>query len=323
MGVGHFHSHSPKGRGQTGTRRLKLALALTVAYMIAEAVGGWFSNSLALLADAGHMLTDAGALALTLSAAWLAARPATPEKTYGYYRLEILAAFINGILLALIALSIVYEAFERFGSPTEVDGLKMTAIATGGLFVNLICAKLLSHSHEHDLNMRAARLHVLSDALGSIAAIFAGTVIVLFGWYWADAASSMLISVVIVYSAWRIISDSVHILLEGTPSHVNVRAVQEAIASTTGVSDVHDLHVWSISSGMVAVSAHVRHSNGTSANKILAEIRAMMHDRFEVDHLTIQMEQEDFVDEMGHMCSTCETVPVDASEETSLDGRTA
>lgn len=286
-------------------RRLRWALVLTASYMVAEAVGGWYANSLALLADAGHMLTDAGALALALAAIWFASKPANPQKTYGYYRLEILAAFVNGIALALIAASIVLEAVERWNSATQVDGTTMTLIAAGGLTVNLICAFLLSKSHEHDLNMRSAWLHVMSDALGSVAAIIAGIAVIMYGWAWADAVTSVLISLIIVYNAWGIISESVHVLLEGTPAHINMTALREAIMTTRGVTEVHDLHVWSISSGLVAVSAHVRHDVASNGNEVLRALRVELHDRFGIDHVTIQIETEDFSDEMAHMCGQC------------------
>lgn len=305
MGASHSHDHARGERDAGSVRALKAALALTSLYMVAEALGGWFSNSLALIADAGHMLTDTGALALTLGAIWFASQPATPRKTYGYYRVEILAAFINGIALAVIALSIVYEAYRRWSSPAEIDGATMTAIAVGGLAVNLACAHLLSGAGAHDLNMRAAWFHVVSDALGSVAAIAAGALVLIFGWGWADAASSVLISLIIVYNAWGIISESVHVLLEGTPSHINLAALREEILSTEGVTGVHDLHVWSISSGMVALSAHINRSKDRKEGEILTLLRKKLHDGFGIDHLTIQVEGEDFHGIDGNLCDAC------------------
>jgi len=229
--------------------------------MFAEAIGGWLTNSLALFADAGHMLTDVAALTLTLAAIWFAARPATPRKTYGYYRLEILAAFVNGIALVLISFWVIYEAFERWQSPPEVKGFELTLIAVGGLVINLICAYLLHGGHEHDLNMRSAWLHVVGDALGSVTAIAAGVLIVAFGWLWADAVCSVLISLIIVFGAWRLIRESVNVLLEGTPSHINLTAVEQTIRQTESVENVHDLHVWTITSGMEALSVHIVQRN--------------------------------------------------------------
>ncbi len=272
--------------------------------MVAEVVGGWLTNSLALLADAGHMLTDVAALTLTLVAIWFAARPATPRKTYGYYRLEILAAFVNGIALVLISLWVIYEAFERWASPPEIKGLELTIIAVGGLLINLICAYLLHGGHEHDLNMRSAWLHVIGDALGSATAIVAGILIIAFGWFWADAVCSVLISLIIVFSAWRLIRESVNVLLEGTPSHINLTAVEQTIMQTENVENVHDLHVWTITSGMEALSVHIVHKETISQANFLKNIREKLHDEFGIDHLTIQMEtREDEQSNLYHCFS--------------------
>ncbi|MEP6902512.1 MAG: cation diffusion facilitator family transporter, partial [Actinomycetota bacterium] len=203
--------------------KLKLALLFTAVYMFAEAIGGWLTNSLALLADAGHMLTDVAALTLTLAAIWFAARPATAKKTFGYYRLEILAAFVNGIALVLISLFVIYEAYQRWQTSPAIKGTALTVIAVGGLLVNIVCAWLLHGDHTHDLNMRSAWLHVIGDALGSVTAIAAGVLIVSFGWLWADAAGSVLISLIIIFGAWNLIKESVNVLLEGTPAHINIK----------------------------------------------------------------------------------------------------
>lgn len=258
--------------------------------MIAEAVGGWLTNSLALLADAGHMLTDVASLTLTLGAIWFASRPATPNKTYGYYRLEILAAFVNGVALAAISIWVIYEAWGRWLEKPEIFGTGLTAVATGGLVVNLVAAWLLHGDHKHDLNLRGAWLHVIGDALGSVAAIAAGVLILAFGWLWADAAASVLISVIIIYGAWKLIRESVNVLLEGTPSHINVRAVEETLMDVGGVVDVHDLHVWTITSGMEALSVHVVHDETLSQNELLGNIRNRIFDNHGIDHLTIQVE---------------------------------
>jgi cobalt-zinc-cadmium efflux system protein len=270
--------------------------------MFAEAIGGWLTNSLALLADAGHMLTDVAALALTLAAIWFAARPANAKKTFGYYRLEILAAFINGIALVLISLWVIYEAYERFYEPPEVAGLQLTLIASGGLIVNLIAAYLLHGDHAHDLNMRGAWLHVMGDALGSVTAIVAGGLIIAFGWFWADAVCSVLISFIIIFGAWNLIKESVNVLLEGTPAHINLRAVEDAILETEDVADVHDLHVWTITSGIEALSVHVVHTPETPQAELLRRIRIKLHDRFGIDHLTIQMETLDAGQLDAHAC---------------------
>jgi cobalt-zinc-cadmium efflux system protein len=272
--------------------------------MIAEAIGGWLTNSLALIADAGHMLTDVAALTLTLFAIWFAARPATSQKTYGYYRLEILAAFINGIALVLLSIWIIYEAIERWQVPPEIKGLELTVIATGGLVINIIAAYLLHSDHKHDLNMRGAFLHVMGDLLGSVAAIAAGISIIAFGWFWADAVGSALISLIIIFGAWRLILESVNVLLEGTPRHINLAAVESAILETAGVGGVHDLHVWTISSGIDALSAHISHDDTVVHSELLAVVRAKLHDSFGIDHLTIQMETLDLEAEAIYVCET-------------------
>ncbi len=270
--------------------------------MFAEAIGGWLTNSLALLADAGHMLTDVAALSLTLAAIWFAARPATAKKTFGYYRLEILAAFVNGIALVLISLWVIYEAYERWQAPPAIKGTALTIIAVGGLLVNLVCAWLLHGDHEHDLNMRSAWLHVIGDALGSVTAIAAGVLIVSFGWLWADAASSVLISLIIIAGAWNLIRESVNVLLEGTPAHINVKAVEDVIRRTENVEDVHDLHIWTITSGMEALSVHIIHREEVSQKALLQTIRTRLHDEFGIDHLTIQMETLEEEQISAHPC---------------------
>lgn len=270
--------------------------------MIAEFVGGWLTNSLALIADAGHMLTDVAALTLTLAAIWFASRPATAQKTFGYYRLEILAAFINGIALVLLSLFVIYEAYERFYETPDVKGFQLTIIAVGGLFINLLAAYLLHSDDKHDLNMRGAWLHVMGDALGSVAAIIAGVLIYAFGWIWADAVTSILISLIIIFSAWNLIKESVNVLLEGTPAHINLKAVEETIRKTQNVADVHDLHVWTITSGMDALSVHIIHEKEVLQADLLKAVRAKLHNEFGIDHLTIQMETLENSDLKSHPC---------------------
>lgn len=272
--------------------------------MVAEFVGGLLANSLALLADAGHMLTDVAAMSLTLFAFWFAARPATSRKTYGYYRMEILAAFVNGIALALLSLWIVYEAVSRWWSPAEVKGFQLLVIASGGLIVNVIAAILLHSGHKHNLNMRGAFLHVLGDLLGSVAAIIAGILVLSFGWMWADAAGSILISLVIVAGAWRLILDSVNILLEGTPAHIHLPSVERELIETPGVIGIHDLHIWTISSGIHALSVHISHDESVSHSDLLGVVRRKLHDSFGIDHLTVQMETADLETEAVYVCET-------------------
>ncbi|MBC7909582.1 MAG: cation transporter [Pyrinomonadaceae bacterium] len=299
----HTHAHGgANGRASRSRRRLSIVLALTAVYMVAEAVGGWWTGSLALLADAGHMLTDVAALALALTAIWFGSRPATPNKTFGYYRLEIFAALINGVALVLISLLIFYEAYARWNNPPAVKSGVMMIVATGGLLINLVCAWLLHGDHLNDLNVRGAWLHIIGDALGSVGAIIAGALMTFYGWYAADPLFSVIISLLIVWSSWHLIRESVNVLLEGTPAHINLAAVEEAILKTDGVQDVHDLHVWTITSGREALSAHVIHAEMISQPALLKELRAKLLDRFGVDHLTIQMETADFEDEAFHFC---------------------
>jgi cobalt-zinc-cadmium efflux system protein len=296
---GHIHRQSPIAGNR---RRLSIVLLLTAVYMIAELLGGLWTGSLALLADAGHMLADVAALVLALMAVWFGARPATPRKTFGYYRLEILAALINGVGLVLISFLIFYEAYQRWFARPGIRGVPMTAVAAGGLIVNLICALLLQRDRDLDLNVRGAWLHVIGDALGSTGAIIAGALIMLFGWTAADSLISVFIGLLIVWSSWHLIRDATNVLLEGTPAHINLAAVEQAIMETEGVSDVHDLHVWTITSGREALSAHVIHAYSISQPNLLKELRAKLLDRFGVDHLTIQMETADFEDEAIHFC---------------------
>lgn len=297
----HNHTHN-RQRKVESWRRLSVVLFLTAFYMLAEVLGGWWTGSLALLADAGHMFTDVAALILALTAVWFGSRPATSRKTFGYYRLEIIAALVNGVALVVISLFIFYGAYERWLSPPVIRSGPMIVVALGGLVVNLICARILHARHEVDLNLRGAWMHVMGDALGSVAAILAGVCMALFGWYAADALFSVVISLLIIWGSMRLIRESTNVLLEGTPSHINLTAVEDAILDTKGVADVHDLHVWTITSGREALSAHVIHVDSISQPDLLRELRTKLHDRFGVDHLTIQMETPDFEDETFHFC---------------------
>src|ERR1700682_3270539 len=298
---GQPRKHHPHDASDS-RRRLSLVLLLTAACMIAEACGGWFTGSLTLLADAGHMLTDVAALGLALMAVWFSARPATSTKTFGYHRLEILAALINGVALVVIALLIFYEAYRRWASPPVVRGSWVIFFATGGLLINLVSARILHGRHEVDLNLRGAWLHVIGDALGSVAAIVAGAIISVHRWYGADPLFSVIIGMLIVWSSWSLIREATNVLLEGTPAHINLAAVEAAILQTEGVDNVHDLHVWTITSGREALSAHVIHAESVAPPVLLQELRTRLHDRFGVDHLTIQMETTEFEDDTFHFC---------------------
>jgi cobalt-zinc-cadmium efflux system protein len=268
-------------------------LSLTVAYMLAEFIGGFLTNSLALLSDAGHMLADVAALVLAMLALWFASRPITPRKTYGYYRLEILAALANGVALVVISLLIFYEALQRIRHPEPVDYGWMMIVAGGGLAINIVSAVMLHSASEENLNMRGAFLHVIGDALGSVGAIAAGFVIWKWEWTLADPIFSIAMCLLIIYSSWRLIRESVNVLLEGTPSHINIRAVVQSMHSVSGVADVHDLHVWTITSGKEALSAHVTLEPGASHRAALEALQEKLQTEFNIGHVTLQLELPD------------------------------
>ena len=273
-------------------RRLALALGITATVMIAEAVGGWLAGSLALLADAGHMLADAAALGLALFVARVAQRPATPERSFGLLRLEILAALVNGALLIAIAIGIGIEAWHRLKAPPLVDGPLLLGVAGIGLVANLISLRILHHGHEHSLNQRGAYLHVLGDLLGSVGALAAGAIVVATGWVLADPLISVLITLLVLGSAWRLIKESTDILMEATPNHIALGDVHDRIASVPGVDSVHDLHVWTVTSGVVAMSGHLVVRNPTDNQPVLEAVQGRMRE-LGINHVTVQMEREE------------------------------
>jgi cobalt-zinc-cadmium efflux system protein len=298
--MSHEHNKEhPRHTHGSNRRRLIAVLSLTLTYMLAEAIGGFLTNSLALLSDAGHMLADVASLVLALLALWFAARPVTTRKTYGYYRMEILAALANGAALVVISLLIAYEAFHRIKSPEAVKGFEVTLIAIGGLAVNAVSAFVLHAASRENLNMRGAFLHVIGDALGSVGAIVAGVLIWKWGWVLADPLISIAMCLLIIYSSWQLIRESVNILLEGTPSHINIRAVVDAMHSVSGVSDVHDLHVWTISSGKHALSAHVTVDANVAHRDALEALQAQLRSGFNIGHVTIQIETPDEEEQAG------------------------
>jgi cobalt-zinc-cadmium efflux system protein len=291
----HIHDHlramARPGRAESGPR-LAWTLGLTLLYMVAEVVGGYLSDSLALLADAGHMLSDAAALGLSLFAAWISKRPPTPQHSYGYYRAEILAALANGATLVAISIFIFVEAFGRLNEPQEVGGRLMLSIAAGGLVINLIGLAILHGGRSANLNVHGAWLHLLSDALGSVTAIVAGGLVWWFGWNLADPVASILIGLLVIYSSWHLLQQAIAVLMEATPAHLNVEEVSRAIGQCAGVLGVHDLHIWTITSGMESLSAHVILANGHESATALEDVGRMLHDRFGIDHITIQIEPE-------------------------------
>ncbi|HET7322356.1 MAG TPA: cation diffusion facilitator family transporter [Longimicrobiaceae bacterium] len=291
---GHAHGHGHSHAGAGNARRLGIVLVLVLLYMAAEVVGGLLTNSLALLADAGHMLSDAGALALSLFAVWISRKPATPSHTYGFYRTEILAALANGATLVAISIYVFFEAIRRLGEPPSVQGGLMMAIAVGGLIVNLASLWILESGREANLNVRGAWLHVLTDALGSVGTIVAGALIWALGWEWADPVASLLIGLLVLYSSWALLREAVAVLMEGAPGHIDVDRVRAALVELPGVLSAHDLHVWTITSGMIALSAHVHSAPDRPQGALLNEIRGMLQERFGIEHVTVQVEPEDF-----------------------------
>jgi cobalt-zinc-cadmium efflux system protein len=284
--AGHDHSH----HRDIGQRRLLVVLAITATFMVAEFVGGWLSNSLALMADAGHMLSDVAALGLSIFALGIARRPATQEKTYGYLRTEILAALINGVTLVVIAAAIIWQAWGRFFNPEPVEGGLMLVVAAAGLLSNVVAAVLLHASSGHNLNVRGAYLHVLGDLLGSVGAIIAAVVILLTGWLPADPLISFVVALLILAGSWRLIRESVDILLEAVPKHIDMEEVRRTISEIPGVDAVHDLHVWALTSGFLAMSGHALIREPSRHRPILLEIHARMHDDFGISHVTVQIE---------------------------------
>ncbi len=299
QGEAQVSGHRPNAPGELqverrqGTRSLRIALCITVTFMLVELVGGWWTNSLALLADAGHMLTDAAALGLSLFAIWFMRRPATPEKTYGYFRVEILAALINGTALLVIAFFILWESYHRFREPEAILSVQMLVIATIGLGANLFSAWILHSCHHESLNLRGAFLHILGDVLGSIGAMIAAGAIILWGVYWADPVVSALVSLLILVSAWRLVRDSVEVLLEGTPAHVNLSLMKQELCKVTGVDSVHDLHVWTLTSGVHAMTCHAVVQEEGSDRGALEQLIAISREQFDIHHTTIQIERQD------------------------------
>ena len=302
-GHSHAHPHAHHGHGAS-QRALAIPLVLVVAYMVAEVVGGLLANSLALLADAGHMLSDGAALALSLFAIWAARQPAGPQHTYGHARTEILAALVNGVTLVAIAIYIFIEAFQRWGQPPEVQGAWVMAVAAGGLLVNLIGLKLLMGGKDDNLNIRGAWLHVASDALGSVGAIAAGALVWAFGWNWADPAVWVVIGLLVMYSAFALLKETVGVLMEWAPGSVDVEKVQFAIQALPGVEQVYDLHVWTIGNGKVAHSTRVVHAASHPSTETLEAIHTMLHADFQIHHATVQLEPVGF-DQKDRCCGDC------------------
>ena len=301
-GAGHHEAgrHAAHDRAPATTRALRTALVVTAVFFVAEVIGGFVSNSLALLADAGHMLTDVGALALSLFVAWFSRQAATPQKTYGYLRWEILAALLNGAVLLVVSIWICIEAVMRFGNPEPIASGIMLAVASAGLAVNVIAAVALHGAHGHDLNVRGAYLHVIGDLLASVATIAAALVIRATGWLAADPITSIVSTVFIVRGAWRLVTDAVDVLLEATPSHIAIADVRSRIERVPHVESVHDLHVWTVTSGVIAMSAHAIVREADRHQQVLEDVHDAMQ-AMGIAHVTVQLERQEMYDREAHL----------------------
>lgn len=288
MGAGHSHSHAPDR--SAGKRALKIAVAMTTTFMVAEVVGGLLSGSLALLADAAHMLSDSASLMIALGAIWLAERPPTLQRSFGYQRAEILAALLNGLTLVVVSLWIFYEAFKRLQDPPEVVGGAVLVVAVIGLVVNLAAAWVLSRDRQESLNVSAALRHVLADLAGSVGVIVAAVIILLTGWREADPIVGALIGALVLASAWPVLRDSTRVLLEQAPEGTNVEAIGRALKAADGVVDVHDLHVWTITSGFPALAVHVLVEQERDCHRCRRELEGLLAEEFEIHHTTIQVD---------------------------------
>lgn len=302
MGHDHSHDHTHGANKKT----LMISFVIITTYMIIEAIGGFLTNSLALLSDAGHMLSDAISLGIALLAFTLGAKAANHSKTYGYKRFEILAAVLNGITLILVALYIFYEAIERFQNPPDVASTGMLIIASVGLLVNIIVAWIMMRGGdvEENLNMRGAYLHVISDMLGSVGAIIAALLIIFFGWGWADPLASVIVAALVLRSGYFVTKSGLHVLMEGTPQNVDMNDVVQTIQNTKGIQGVHDLHIWSITSGLNALSCHAVVAGQMSIEESEQMLRQIEHDlgHKNIHHMTIQLETSAHLHDDSILC---------------------
>ncbi|MFI5249750.1 MAG: cation diffusion facilitator family transporter [Gemmatimonadales bacterium] len=305
MGVGHSHGH-PGGpghihsSGEVHARGLRIALALTALFFVVEVAGGLLANSLALLADAGHMLTDVAALGLSLFVAWFSRQPETPSKTYGYLRWEILAAFLNGTTLLLISAWIISEAVLRLRHPEPVASGLMLGVAAASVATNLTSAWVLHGGSRGSLNLRGAYIHVLGDLLGSVGTVVAALLVRFTGWLPADPIASIVMTVLIVRGSWRLVRESVDILLESTPAHLSTGAIRSQLTAIPGIESVHDLHVWTVTSGVIAMSAHAIVREPERHQHVLEHIHDAMR-LFGIDHVTIQLERRAMPDREANL----------------------
>ncbi len=282
--------------------RLLLILGLTAAFMVVEATVGFLTDSLVLVADAGHMLTDVAGLVLALVAIWFAQRPPNERKTYGYYRAEIVAALFNALLLLAVSGYIFFEAVRRFQDPPEVPSLPLLTVASGGLLVNALGIWLLAAGAKQSMNVRGAFLEVWKDVIGSVAAIAAGVTILFTGWRYADPVFATAVGFLILPRTWDLLKSALDVLFEGTPPHINMEDLRRSILGVSGVTSVHDLHVWSVTSGFVALSGHVQVDGQVDRDEALVNLRAMLVERFDIEHITIQVENEQLESRLEQPC---------------------
>ncbi len=292
---GHDHGHGIGGKSEGNAMALRWAFGITTLILVAEAIGGWLTNSLALLSDAGHMLSDAASLGLSLLAIHFAKKSASISKSYGYRRLEILAALANGVALFVIAVAISWEALHRLVAPPPVASLPMMGIAGIGLAANLASAWILLHQGDvkDNLNLRSAYLHVLGDALGSVGALLAGALMYFYGWYIADPIVSVAVALLILRGAWGVVSQSLHILMEGTPAGSNIEAMIASLETIPGVCNVHDVHVWTVTSGYDVFSCHLVVCKGTNITRVVTAGAELLERQFGIRHTTIQALEDD------------------------------
>ena len=284
-GHGHFHFH-----GDQAPRLILRAASITIAFMIIELVGGWWANSIALISDGAHMLTDVGALFLTLFALWVARKPTTARMSFGYHRAEILGALGSGLVIWLISGALVFEAIRRLHEAPAVNGPIVLVVAFVGLIANLLSMRMLHSEREHNINVRAAYLHLLTDSLGSVSAIIAGAVITWTGWRLIDPIVTIVFAALMLYGSWSLVREAVSVLMESTPAGIDPSKVQAALAAIPGVREVHDLHIWSVSSGRLALSAHLI---ADSSESILAQAHTVLREKHGIQHTTIQIERPD------------------------------
>lgn len=300
--LGRFHSHT-----KNAPEAIRRAMGITLLFMGIEAAGGWIANSLALLSDAAHMLTDVGAMLLSLFAIWVSRRPRTTRMSFGYHRAEILGALVSGLTIWLLAGVLIYEAILRLRQPQEVQGAIVFTVATIGLIANLLSMRMLGHAQHENMNARAAYVHMLSDALGAIGAIIAGIVLYFTHWRPIDPIVTIFFAILMLLSSWNLVKEAIGVLMESTPSAIDSNAVHLDLQKLPGVSEAHDLHIWTVSTGRLALSVHLIVSNGSNrsnpADEVLRVANEMLEERYGIIHTTIQIEQpESFSSERCYDC---------------------